>query len=82
MPRKYNEKMFDINHLRQTAEKLLKNWGKMGTRDEKGTLNYITSEKVVEASNRSRPAKDLFRLTLITWTVVLGEIVLIQFILC
>ena len=25
MPHKYNEKMFDIKHLRETAEKL-KNW--------------------------------------------------------
>ena len=29
MPHKYNEKMFDIKHLRETAEKL-KNWGRWG----------------------------------------------------
>ena len=29
MPHKYNEKMFDIKHLRETAEKL-KNWGRAG----------------------------------------------------
>ena len=49
MPRKYDEKMFDIKHLRETAEKL-KNWGRWGPDDEKGTLNFITPETVVEAS--------------------------------
>ena len=39
MPHKYNEKMFDIKHLRETAEKL-KNWGRWGPDDEIGTLNY------------------------------------------
>ena len=29
MPHKYDEKMFDIKHLRKTAEKL-KNWGRWG----------------------------------------------------
>ena len=38
MPHKYNEKMFDIKHLRETAEKL-KNWGRWGPDDEIGTLN-------------------------------------------
>ena len=47
MPRKYDEKMFDIKHLRETAEKL-KNWGRWGPDDEKGTLNFITPDKVVE----------------------------------
>ena len=41
MPRKYDENMFDIKHLRETAEKL-KNWGRWGPDDEKGTLNFIT----------------------------------------
>ena len=40
MPHKYNEKMFDIKHLRETAEKL-KNWGRWGPDDEIGTLNFI-----------------------------------------
>ena len=44
MPHKYNEKMFDIKHLRETAEKL-KNWGRWGPEDEIGTLNFITPEK-------------------------------------
>ena len=47
MPRKYDKKMFDIKHLRETAEKL-KNWGRWGPDDEKGTLNFITPETVVE----------------------------------
>ena len=49
MPHKYNEKMFDIKHLRETAEKL-KNWGRWGPDDEIGTLNFITPEKVIDAS--------------------------------
>ena len=50
MPHKYNEKMFDIKHLRETAEKL-KNWGRWGPDDEIGTLNFITPDKVIDASN-------------------------------
>ena len=49
MPRRYDEKMFDIQHLRETAEKL-KNWGRWGKDDEKGTLNFITPEIVVNAA--------------------------------
>ncbi|MDA9165473.1 cyclase family protein, partial [Alphaproteobacteria bacterium] len=49
MPHKYNEKMFDIKHLRATAEKL-KNWGRWGPDDEIGTLNFITPDKVIDAS--------------------------------
>ena len=33
MPHKYHEKMFDIKHLRKTAEKL-KNWGRWGPDDQ------------------------------------------------
>jgi hypothetical protein len=46
MPRKFDEKMFDIKHLRETAEKL-KNWGRWGPDDEIGTLNFITPEKLL-----------------------------------
>jgi hypothetical protein len=56
MPRKYDEKMFDIKHLRETAEKL-KNWGRWGPDDEKGTLNFITPETVVEASKLIKKGK-------------------------
>ena len=49
MPHKYNEKMFDIKHLRETAEKL-KNWGRWGPDDEIGTLNFITPDKIIDAS--------------------------------
>ena len=41
MPRKYNEKMFDIKHLRETADKL-KNWGRWGSDDEMWILIYNT----------------------------------------
>ena len=56
MPHKYNEKMFDIKHLRETAEKL-KNWGRWGPDDEIGTLNFITPEKVVDASKLIKRGK-------------------------
>ena len=56
MPHKYNEKMFDIRHLRETAEKL-KNWGRWGPDDEIGTLNFITPEKVVDASKLIKRGK-------------------------
>ena len=56
MPHKYDEKMFDIKHLRKTAEKL-KNWGRWGPDDEIGTLNFITPEKVVDASKLIKKGK-------------------------
>ena len=43
MPRRFDAKMFDIKHLRATAEKC-KNWGKWGPNDEAGTLNYVQPE--------------------------------------
>ena len=49
MPRRYDEKMFDLSHLKATAEKC-SNWGRWGAEDEKGTLNFITPEAVVEAA--------------------------------
>ena len=49
MPRRYDEKMFDLSHLKTTAEKC-SNWGRWGAVDEKGTLNFITPEAVVEAA--------------------------------
>ena len=56
MPHKYNEKMFDIKHLRETAEKL-KNWGRWGPDDEIGTLNFITPDKVIDASKLIKRGK-------------------------
>jgi kynurenine formamidase len=41
--------MFDLSHLKATAEKC-SNWGRWGAEDEKGTLNFITPEAVVEAA--------------------------------
>ena len=48
MPRRYDAKMFDIKHLRATAEKC-KNWGKWGPDDEAGTLNYVQPEDIINA---------------------------------
>lgn len=49
MPRRYDEKMFDMAHLRATAAKL-KNWGRWGPDDDRGTLNLITPEKTRQAA--------------------------------
>ena len=56
MPRRYDEKMFDIAHLRATAEKC-KNWGRWGPDDEAGTLNFIEPEDVVKASQLVKKGK-------------------------
>jgi hypothetical protein len=36
--RRYDEKRFDMRHLRETAERC-SNWGRWGSDDEMGTLN-------------------------------------------
>lgn len=56
MPRRYDEKMFDIAHLRATAEKC-KNWGKWGPDDEAGTLNYVTARDIIAAAGLIRKGK-------------------------
>lgn len=56
MPRRYDEKMFDLAHLRATAEKC-KNWGRWGPDDEAGTLNFIEPEDVVKASQLVKKGK-------------------------
>ncbi len=56
MPRRYDAKMFDIKHLRATAEKC-KNWGKWGPDDEAGTLNYIQPEDIVNAGKLIKRGK-------------------------
>jgi len=39
------------------AAKKYRNWGKWGPKDELGTLNYITPEKIVEAARLVRKGK-------------------------
>ena len=56
MPRRYDAKMFDIKHLRATAEKC-KNWGKWGPDDEAGTLNYVQPEDIVNAGKLIKRGK-------------------------
>ncbi len=56
MPRRYNEKMFDMKHLRATAERC-KNWGRWGPDDEAGTLNFITPADLVAAGKLIRKGK-------------------------
>ena len=56
MPRRYNEKMFDMKHLRATAERC-KNWGRWGPDDEAGTLNFITPADLIAAGKLIRKGK-------------------------
>ncbi|MGE0680978.1 MAG: cyclase family protein [Candidatus Binatia bacterium] len=51
MPEKYT--MEDVKALGQKY----KNWGKWGTNDQLGTLNYITPEKVVESAKLVKQGK-------------------------
>jgi len=53
MPRRYDEKRFDLGHLRATAERC-KNWGRWGPDDEAGTLNFISPADVVAAGRLIR----------------------------
>ena len=56
MPRRYDEKRFDLKHLRAMAERC-KNWGRWGPEDEAGTLNFITPADVVAAGKLIRRGK-------------------------
>jgi kynurenine formamidase len=56
MPRQYDEKRFDLQHLRKTAEQC-KNWGRWGPNDEAGTLNYVSPADVVAAARLIRRGK-------------------------
>ncbi len=51
MPEKYT--MDDVKSLSQKY----KNWGKWGASDQLGTLNYITSEKVIDAAKLVKQGK-------------------------
>jgi hypothetical protein len=41
----------------QEAAKKYRNWSKWGSKDELGTLNYITPEKIIEAARLSARAR-------------------------
>jgi kynurenine formamidase len=56
MPRRYDQKRFDLKHLRATAERC-KNWGRWGPEDEAGTLNFIAPADVVAAGKLIRRGK-------------------------
>jgi kynurenine formamidase len=56
MPRRYDEKMFDLKYLRATAERC-KNWGRWGPDDEAGTLNFVAPEDVIAAGRLIRKGK-------------------------
>jgi kynurenine formamidase len=56
MPRRYDAKMFDMKHLRATAEQC-KNWGKWGPNDEAGTLNYISPQDIINAGKLIKRGK-------------------------
>ena len=54
--RKFDEKPFDLAHLRKTAEEC-SNWGRWGDNDEIGTLNFIKAEDIVRAAGLVRRGK-------------------------
>jgi kynurenine formamidase len=56
MPRRYNEKPFNIKHLRETAERC-KNWGRWGPDDEAGTLNFISPAELIAAGKLIKRGK-------------------------
>ncbi len=56
MPRRYDEAMFDMEHLRKVAQKC-SNWGRWGPDDEIGTLNFISPEAIVAAAALVRRGK-------------------------
>lgn len=56
MPRRYDERMFDLAHLRAAAERC-KNWGRWGPDDEAGTLNFILPEDLVAAGRLIKRGK-------------------------
>ena len=58
MPRRYDEKMFDMAHLRATAAKL-KNWGRWGPDDEAGTLNFVEPADIVAACGLVKKGKSI-----------------------
>jgi kynurenine formamidase len=47
---------YNLDYVRQMCQKL-SNWGKWGTEDELGTMNYITPEKIIEAARLVRKGK-------------------------
>jgi kynurenine formamidase len=47
---------YDVDYVRQMCQKL-SNWGRWGDEDELGTMNYITPDKVLEASRLVRRGK-------------------------
>jgi kynurenine formamidase len=58
MPQKHDVDMFDMAHLRATAEKL-KNWGRWGPDDEMGTLNFIGPDQVKAAAGLVKKGKTI-----------------------
>jgi kynurenine formamidase len=56
MPRRHDAKRFDIKHLRATAERC-KNWGRWGSDDEAGTLNFVSPQDLVDAGRLIRKGK-------------------------
>ncbi len=49
-------KQFSMDDVKALAEKY-KNWGKWGPDDQLGTLNYITPQKIIDASNLVKQGK-------------------------
>jgi kynurenine formamidase len=56
VPRRYDEKSFDIASLRAMAERC-SNWGRWGPDDEIGTLNFVTPATLVKAGSLIRSGR-------------------------
>ena len=51
--RRYDEQPFGIDHLRKVAEEC-SNWGRWGSDDEIGTLNFVGPEQILHAASLVR----------------------------
>jgi kynurenine formamidase len=56
MPRRFDSKKFDLDHLHAMAEKC-KNWGRWGPDDEIGTLNFVSADDIVRAGSLVKRGK-------------------------
>lgn len=56
MPRRFDEKRFDMKHLREVAQRC-SNWGRWGPDDEIGTLNFVSPEQIVHAASMVKRGK-------------------------
>jgi kynurenine formamidase len=56
MTRRYDEKKFTMDHLREVAERC-SNWGRWGPDDEMGTMNFIGPQEIIHAASMVKQGK-------------------------